>query len=183
MQHKNVPNTVLSTQETVYHFHVITCTNLPNALNLMTCVLGLCSFGMMDAELQVEELHNFLFESSPGPNVGPDVQYWWEQFFPQSTHPHPTVHCHSFQEGVKRRDNMLQNSQMFLMPDDNRRKERVILHRYCTIFLHSWPLPRASQSWSSPQLQGGVGHIKVHYSYPNVIFLIPIWKKRRCVSI
>lgn len=42
---------------------------------ISTCVLCPGSFGVVDAKLQVEELHYLLFESSTGPRVHPDIQY------------------------------------------------------------------------------------------------------------
>lgn len=81
-----------------------------------TCVLRLGSFWVVNTNLQVEELHNLLFESSTGPHICPDVQYRRQKLLTQLTYPHPTVNGCGSQEDVESRDEVLENSQVFLLP-------------------------------------------------------------------
>ncbi len=83
----------------------------------ITCLLRLGSFGVMSTNLQVKELHNLLLKSCTGPHIGPDIQYGRQKLLPQVTHPHPTVHGRGSQEDVEGRDEVLQNRQVFLLPN------------------------------------------------------------------
>lgn len=71
---------------------------------------------MVSTNLQLKEIHNLLFESHAGPHIGPDVQDGSHQLLPQATRPHPTVHGDGSQEDIESRDELLQNSQVFLLP-------------------------------------------------------------------
>lgn len=98
-----------------------------------TLVRRLRSFGVVSANLQIEEVHNLLFESSAGPHFGPHLQHGGHELLPQVAQPHAAVHGHGPQENVDSGDQVLQNAQMFLLSEIGKKKLLTFLFLF---FLH-----------------------------------------------
>lgn len=79
-----------------------------------TCVQCPGAFGMMNTNLQFEELHNLLFENSTGPLFGPDTKHSRQKLLSELTHSHSTVHSRRSQEDVESWDKVIQNKVLLL---------------------------------------------------------------------
>lgn len=135
-----------------------------------TLVRRLRSFGVVSANLQIEEVHNLLFESSAGPHFGPHLQHGGHELLPQVAQPHAAVHGHGPQENVESGDQVLQNAQMFLLSEIGKKKEYVQSDFFLFLFfLHGatpcfcrCPLPGIEQRFGEEAKQSAVVSLCLH---------------------
>lgn len=69
--------------------------NYLRLIELSTCILCLGSFGVMNMNLQVKELHYLFFKGCTGPHVHPDVDYGGQELLSKMAHLHATVQSSS----------------------------------------------------------------------------------------